>query len=408
MRQTALRATEQQSQLSNLLPHEEAILEWMKAGPPREEPTAISMPPINLLSMTKPDGDRYLSGPDCLENIYGARGVPTNHSPILDHLGRVIRKKDQQGEYPMMLPPKHRVTLMRDHLYEYSCLTLEIFVEGSDAEEAQFAAIFARAGCKRAKSVLEADLVIFTGGTDVDPMLYHEERMVETDRPDTERDLREMNLYLLCKEHGIPMLGICRGAQFLHVMHGGKLWQDIDGHQGAHSMNDLKTKEHIDRVSSVHHQSCRPNTANGMQIIATAAKSQTRWANASTKDTGSRVDIEAFFYPDTCSIGIQGHPEYSGYPRFTQWCMKLIEDCVILNTDIEWKGKNRRIRDDVMTMREERERKEASIICLPALPPPIATTEPPKRGRGRPKKEPVLSQEDIELERAEMPKQEAS
>jgi gamma-glutamyl-gamma-aminobutyrate hydrolase PuuD len=145
-----------------------------------------------------------------------------------------------------------------------------------------------------------------------------------------------MKLYVECLKQGIPMLGICRGAQFLHVMNGGKLWQDVDNHGATHSMKVLGGSETIDRVSSTHHQMVRPH--KGMQVLAIADESTEKWATPTMVQRHKTVDIEAFFYRDTCCLGIQGHPEYKGYNRFTLWALKQIEQCIQHCPDIESKS----------------------------------------------------------------------
>lgn len=297
-----------------------------------------------------------------LEKLYGVREKISLPEPVVDLLGRKIDKKQLLLAPPTDVTlPRRRVTLMKDTMLEYPELYLEVFVAGDTAvmnDEARFAGMFARAGCKRAPSVLEADLVVFGGGSDVNPLLYGESRHESTHFHDR-RDQSDMALYVLCLEHGIPMFGVCRGAQFLHVMNGGKLFQDVDGHTGDHSIHDIKKKIHIEKVSSVHHQMVRPNATGGMEICAVAGKSRKRYKNHNTHEMGLSSDIEAFFYRDTCCIGVQGHPEYNNYHFYTKWCLDLISDCVVTNPDIEFEGPTRRIRKE---LREER----ASIIRLAA------------------------------------------
>lgn len=270
--------------------------------------------------------------------------------------------------------PKHRITLMPDHLLAYPELWLEVYVAGSKHEETQFAQMFVRARCKRAASPEEADVVVFTGGPDVEPIFYGEIAHRSTS-VSQHRDTEDIELYRFCVDKGIPMLGVCRGAQFLHVMNGGKLFQDLDGHYGDHAIVDLKTKEIIKEVSSVHHQACRPNPLGRMHILATANKSRYRVRDVNElghkKEVGSNADIEAFFYPDTCCLGVQGHPEYRGYNAYAIWCLKQIEECFILNNDVDWcktTGK-RRLSPAVLAMRNE--------VLVPDPPPP----DKPKRVR---------------------------
>jgi gamma-glutamyl-gamma-aminobutyrate hydrolase PuuD len=333
--------------------------------------------------------EAYKSG---MASILGQPGPPTDNvvwlglppdkpkRKIVDCLGRVREVDDtpntilkapmaQQTTLSLENLSKRRVTLMRDHELTYPEIWMEVFVQPDPAvkdDEARFANMFARSRCSRAKSVLEADLVVFAGGDDVDPVLYG-----EIPHPATvcnpKRDEADIALYLLCLEHGIPMFGVCRGAQFLHVMNGGKLWQHVDRHYGDHRIYDIKKRDFVQKVSSVHHQMVRLNTDNGMELIATNGDARNRWANPTERAFGAKADIEAFFYRDTCCLGVQGHPEYAGYNFYTKWCLDLINDYILSSPDIEWRDGQRRIKTDLL---EERK--------LVATPPPKLITEETK------------------------------
>lgn len=70
------------------------------------------------------------------------------------------------------------------------------------------------------------DGLLISGGHDVDPIFYGEEkRKVKNLTP--ERDLFEMALARKAKTRGIPTLGICRGMQLVNVAFGGNLYQDF-------------------------------------------------------------------------------------------------------------------------------------------------------------------------------------
>lgn len=71
------------------------------------------------------------------------------------------------------------------------------------------------------------DGLLLSGGTDLDPELWGEERHAETDDPDIERD--EMELWLLrdAVEQDLPVLAICRGMQLFDVAFGGELNQHL-------------------------------------------------------------------------------------------------------------------------------------------------------------------------------------
>ena len=72
----------------------------------------------------------------------------------------------------------------------------------------------------------EVDGLLLTGGGDVDPMLYHE-AVDGSDEPNWPRDHVEMAQFQRARQRVLPILGICRGAQFLNVAMGGSLIQDL-------------------------------------------------------------------------------------------------------------------------------------------------------------------------------------
>lgn len=69
--------------------------------------------------------------------------------------------------------------------------------------------------------------LILSGGHDVDPHLYGQEPMQKIGEIWPERDHFDMQLLKLAEAKGIPVLGICRGAQIINVAHGGSLYQDL-------------------------------------------------------------------------------------------------------------------------------------------------------------------------------------
>ena len=88
-----------------------------------------------------------------------------------------------------------------------------------------------------AERVLDAlDALIVTGGRDMDPGNYGQQRHPATDEPEQinrERDAWELALVRGAIGRGLPLLGICRGAQVLNVALGGTLHQhlpDVVGH----------------------------------------------------------------------------------------------------------------------------------------------------------------------------------
>ncbi len=82
------------------------------------------------------------------------------------------------------------------------------------------------------------DGVLFTGGADIDPAEYGEERHEKCGEICAARDLAEKSYFSALRKIKLPTLGICRGLQSLNVFAGGSLWQDIPSQYGdttAHS-----------------------------------------------------------------------------------------------------------------------------------------------------------------------------
>ena len=86
------------------------------------------------------------------------------------------------------------------------------------------------------------DALVITGGYDLDPAHYDQEPHPATDAPRTDRDAWELALLRGALDRGLPVLGICRGAQLLNVAFGGTLHQhlpDVLGHNGHRAGNGV-------------------------------------------------------------------------------------------------------------------------------------------------------------------------
>lgn len=155
------------------------------------------------------------------------------------------------------------------------------------------------------------DLVVFTGGSDVDPTLYGDEKHPYTSI-DTLRDQADVEVYRWAKENNIPCVGICRGGQFLNVMNGGKMYQHVENHGRNHLIHgfNIKIPGGIE-VTSTHHQ---------MMIVP---KSGTLIAWAIEKAFSDEFEPEVVWFEDSKDLCVQYHPEYmdkdsDGYEYFQQ------------------------------------------------------------------------------------------
>jgi len=167
--------------------------------------------------------------------------------------------------------------------------------------------------------------VVFTGGADVDPEMYEEPRH-KTTRSNIFRDKRERVFFDFCKIRKIPMVGICRGAQFLNVMNGGRLMQNVYNHaiQGTHSIITREDKQI--EVTSTHHQMMFPKGKHELLAWAQGLshKYETGRETITAKKGSNREPFsepEVVYFPNTKSLAVQFHPEYmnegtGGYEYF--------------------------------------------------------------------------------------------
>lgn len=164
------------------------------------------------------------------------------------------------------------------------------------------------------------DAVILHGGSDVCPLSYGEEPLIEAWSGDIQRDKFELSLIDAARKLDKPILGICRGAQILNVAFGGTLYQDINTQRpGTLTHRDAERYQRNHHgvtiapqsalaalyqttsgvINSVHHQAVK-DLADAFVLEAWCTEDQT---------------VEAFRLPakdptDPFVQGVQWHPEF--------------------------------------------------------------------------------------------------
>ena len=186
-------------------------------------------------------------------------------------------------------------------------------------------------GCKPFQSnslVTSQDVMFFDGGTDVNSTWYGEEKHPANGKPDTRRDDAERLAFHTAQQAGAACLGICRGAQILTVLTGGKLIQHVEGHYGEHLIDT--SHDGIMFSESSHHQLMYPYGKIGFIPLAWAKDKDagTVWDDYGKTLVNGRA-LEVIYLPDTSCLCIQGHPEFTNENSlFRGYCRKLVTQFV--------------------------------------------------------------------------------
>lgn len=148
------------------------------------------------------------------------------------------------------------------------------------------------------------DKLLLSGGQNVDPRFYGEEKTVESDDYLLARDEFELALVQEAIKQGKPIFAVCRGMQLLNVALGGSLHQEIADHwqeevRGTSHTLQVKPNSRVSRlfregtrINSLHRQSIK-DLAPGLVATARDPRDGT---------------IEA--YEGQSILGIQWHPEF--------------------------------------------------------------------------------------------------
>ena len=168
-----------------------------------------------------------------------------------------------------------------------------------------------------AAAVSGIDGLVLTGGGDVDPVHYGASPEPETGPPDASRDAWELALVTAARDAGIPVLGICRGAQVLNVAYAGTLVQHLpargsdgapggDGHDAVDRAAEEVHEVAISPGSRLHRilgvDAIRANTLHHQSVDAVGPG----LVASGIADDGVIEAVESVEGP---VLGVQWHPE---------------------------------------------------------------------------------------------------
>lgn len=160
------------------------------------------------------------------------------------------------------------------------------------------------------------DGLVFSGGGDINPMLYHGESHPTIYAVDPDRDEFELTLAKLALTREIPVLGICRGMQMLNVASGGDLIAHVPEVYGE----EIEHRLDHPRRPTQHEVSIEPNSRLAT-ILGTAEAEIVSWHHQAVQTFPSVWQVVAHASDGLVEalehrqhpwmVALQWHPEMS-------------------------------------------------------------------------------------------------
>ncbi len=158
--------------------------------------------------------------------------------------------------------------------------------------------------------------LILTGGVDIDPAIYGEQRSERVTEVNRERDEFELGLLRQALERDTPVLGICRGHQLLNVAMGGTLVQHLEEREPHRSRRGVEGGIE----SGWHDVELVPGTLLSGVLGQNSIRTNSRHHQAVTRErqapgletAGTTTDgvVEALVHPSRrWVVSVQWHPE---------------------------------------------------------------------------------------------------
>ncbi len=91
------------------------------------------------------------------------------------------------------------------------------------------------------------DGVLLSGGDDIDGAYFGEDNIPDLTSLNEQRDYYEFAMLRTAIDRGLPILGICRGAQVINVALGGSIYQDLPSMYGSEELlpHSILTNKHL-------------------------------------------------------------------------------------------------------------------------------------------------------------------
>lgn len=152
-------------------------------------------------------------------------------------------------------------------------------------------------------------IMVVWGGADINPLLYNHKQCT-LGGTGGRRDFMEWALVQRAGMMGIPIIGVCRGAQMLCGYAGGYLFQHTTHHAGPnHEVTTYDGKRFM--VNSIHHQMmCVPKEVDHQVIAWSSTHRSDVYKYDGDKDHSMpEKELECVYFPKIKGFAVQWHPE---------------------------------------------------------------------------------------------------
>lgn len=158
------------------------------------------------------------------------------------------------------------------------------------------------------EDLVNKGMLVVWGGEDISPSLYNAKvsRYTGATEEPSRRDRVEWALMNRAVELEMPIIGICRGAQMLCALAGGKLIQHVNGHGGHHFVDTHDGQSLM--VNSLHHQMMYPFEVDH-EMVAWSSIIRSEVHIDEDKDIEVPKEPEFVYFPKVKGFAIQWHPE---------------------------------------------------------------------------------------------------
>jgi gamma-glutamyl-gamma-aminobutyrate hydrolase PuuD len=179
--------------------------------------------------------------------------------------------------------------------------------------------------------IAKCDAIVVWGGQDISPSLYNTKASKWTGAGDapSSRDRYEAASMKAAIEYGVPIIGVCRGAQLACALAGGVLVQHVENHGRTHFIT-TKDGRSIG-TSSVHHQMMYPFAVEHDLIAWSSEVRSPVHMMSDDVDEKMTVEPEIVYFPKIKALAIQGHPEFMEPDcEFVQYCNGLVKELLLV------------------------------------------------------------------------------